>query len=111
MIRKIERNAVAVDFAMVDDRLAVRPDKADEKTAGGIVLVEEAQEKPCRGIVVATGPGKPIEGSRERLPLLVKVGNYVAYQKYNSVELDYEGEKLIVMRQTEVLAILPEPKD
>ena len=82
------------------DRVIVRPAKAEEKTAGGIIIPDTAKEKPQRGTVVAAGPGKKDE------PVSVKAGDMVLYGKYGGTELQINGEDLLILRESDILAIL-----
>jgi chaperonin GroES len=87
-------------FRPLHDRILVRRIEADEKTAGGIIIPDTAKEKPQRGIVVAAGPGKKDE------PVTVKVGDTVLYGKYAGTELTIEGDELLIMRESDILAIV-----
>jgi chaperonin GroES len=89
----------------LDDRLVVEQNAAEEKTAGGIVLPDNAKEKPTRGKVLAVGPGKLLE-SGNRGPLSVKVGDEVFYGKYSGTEVELSGKKYTVLKETDVLAII-----
>jgi chaperonin GroES len=82
------------------DRVIVKPAPTTEKTAGGIIIPDTAKEKPQRGLVVAVGPGKKDE------PVTVKKGDQVLYGKYSGTEFQYEGEDLLIMRESDILAIL-----
>ncbi len=82
------------------DRVIVKPAAAETKTAGGIIIPDTAKEKPQRGVVVAAGPGKADE------PMTVKPGNTVLYGKYAGTELSYDGEDLLIMRESDILAII-----
>ena len=82
------------------DRVIVKPDKAEEKTAGGIIIPDTAKEKPQRGTVIAAGPGKKDE------PVTVKVGDTVLYGKYAGTEISIEGDDLLIMRESDILAIV-----
>ena len=82
------------------DRVIVRPAKAEEKTAGGIIIPDTAKEKPQRGTVVAAGPGKKDE------PITVKAGDLVLYGKYAGTELQISGEDLLILRESDILAVL-----
>jgi chaperonin GroES len=82
------------------DRVIVKPAKAEEKTAGGIIIPDTAKEKPQRGIVLAAGPGKKDE------PVTVKVGDTVLYGKYSGTEIQIEGDDLLIMRESDILAIV-----
>ncbi len=78
---------------------------AEQMTAGGIVLPDSAQEKPQRGKVVSTGPGKMLD-SGKRGALGVKVGDEVFYGKYAGTEIKVAGDELVILRESDVLAII-----
>ncbi|MBO7202770.1 MAG: co-chaperone GroES [Paludibacteraceae bacterium] len=82
------------------DRVLVRPAQAEEKTASGIIIPDSAKEKPLKGEVVAVGNGTKDE------EMVVKVTDVVLYGKYAGTELDVDGEKLLIMRQSDILAIV-----
>jgi chaperonin GroES len=82
------------------DRVVVRAADAEEKTSGGIIIPDTAKEKPQRGIVVAVGNGKKDE------PMTVKVGDSVLYGKYAGTELNVEGSDYLIMRESDIFAIL-----
>lgn len=82
------------------DRVVVRPAQAEEKTASGIIIPDTAKEKPQRGEVVAAGNGKPDE------PMTVKVGDTVLYGKYSGTELSVDGEDVLIMRESDIFAIV-----
>ncbi len=84
------------------DRLIVEATEEDQTTASGIVLPDTAQEKPQRGKVVAVGDG-PIEDGKRR-PLDFKAGDEVLYSKYGGTEITVEGDELLVLRESDVLA-------
>ena len=87
----------------LDDRVVVEPLEAEETTAGGIVLPDNAKEKPQRGTVVAVGPGKLLEnGTRGKLS--VEVGDEVIFGKYGGTEIEVEGEEVKILRETDILA-------
>ena len=87
----------------LDDRVVVEPLEAEEVTAGGIVLPDAAQEKPQRGKVVATGPGKLLD-SGNRGELSVKVGDEVIFGKYGGSEVEVNGEEYKILRESDILA-------
>jgi chaperonin GroES len=89
----------------LDDRILVKQCEAEEKTSGGIVLPDSAQEKPQRGKVVATGPGKLLD-SGERGQMCVKKGDEVFYGKYAGSEVEIDKEKFVILRENDVLAIV-----
>jgi chaperonin GroES len=82
------------------DRVIVKAAAAEEKTAGGIIIPDTAQEKPQRGTVVAAGPGKKDE------PTTVKTGDMVLYGKYAGTEITIEGVDYLIMRDSNILAIV-----
>ncbi len=82
------------------DRVIVKPAPAEEKTAGGIIIPDTAKEKPQRGMVVAAGPGKKDE------PMSVKSGDLVLYGKYAGTEIQIDGDDLLIMRESDILAIV-----
>ena len=82
------------------DRVLVRPVAAEEKTIGGIIIPDSAKEKPLRGEVIAVGNGTKDEA------MVLNAGDQVLYGKHAGTELEYEGEKFLIMRQSDVLAIL-----
>ena len=87
-------------FRPLHDRVVVRRIDAEEKTKGGIIIPDTAKEKPQRGTVVAAGPGKKDE------PVTVKVGDTVLYGKYSGTEIQIEGDDLLIMRESDILAIV-----
>ncbi len=84
----------------INDRVIVKPAKAETKTAGGIILPDTAKEKPQKGKVIAVGPGK------DGISMTVKKGNTVLYGKYAGQELNHEGEDYLIMREDDILVIL-----
>ena len=80
------------------DRVLVKPAAAEEKTVGGIIIPDSAKEKPLRGEVLAVGNGTKDE------EMVLKAGDQVLYGKYAGTELELEGEKFLIMRQSDVLA-------
>ena len=96
---------MATKLKPLDDRIVVKQCDAEQVTAGGIVLPDSAQEKPQRGKVVAKGPGKLLD-SGKRGTLGVKVGDEVFYGKYASTEVKVSGEELVILRESDILAII-----
>ncbi|HEX6583761.1 MAG TPA: co-chaperone GroES [Thermoleophilaceae bacterium] len=86
------------------DRLIVKAIEEEETTASGIVLPDTAKEKPQRGKVLAVGEGKWDEDGEKRIPLDVTEGDEVLYSKYGGTEVEVEGEDLLVLRESDVLA-------
>jgi chaperonin GroES len=86
------------------DRLIVRAIEEEETTASGIVLPDTAKEKPQKGKVLAVGDGKVNEETGKRTPLDVSEGDEVLYSKYGGTEIKIDGEELLVLRESDVLA-------
>ena len=86
------------------DRLIVRPVEEEETTASGIVLPDTAKEKPQKGEVVAVGDGRWDEDGEKRIPLDVSAGDEILYSKYGGTDITVEGEDLLVLRESDVLA-------
>ncbi len=86
------------------DRLIVEALEEEETTASGIVLPDTAKEKPQRGKVVAVGDGKISEDTGKRVPLDVSEGDEVLYSKYGGTEITIDGDDLLVLRESDVLA-------
>ena len=82
------------------DRVMLKPLEAEQTTAGGIIIPDTAKEKPQRGTIVAVGDGKVDE------PLTVKVGDQVLYGKYAGTEITYEGKEYLIMRESDIYAVL-----
>ena len=89
----------------LEDRILVKPIEAESKTASGIFLPESAKEKPMKGQVVATGPGKRLENGK-RAEMSVKAGNTVMYGKYAGTEVEIKGVKHLILRETELLGLI-----
>jgi chaperonin GroES len=87
------------------DRLIVRAIDEEETTASGLVLPDTAKEKPQKGEVIATGDGARNDAG-ERIALDVKKGDHVLYSKYGGTEIKVDGEELLVLRESDVLAIV-----
>jgi chaperonin GroES len=82
------------------DRVLVKPAEAETKTAGGIIIPDTAKEKPQKGTVVAVGPGKKDE------PTTVKVGDSILYGKYSGTEINVDGNEYLIMRESDIFAII-----
>lgn len=91
---------MAVNIKPLADRVLVEPDPAEEKTSSGIIIPDTAKEKPQRGKVIAVGGGKKDE------PLTVKEGDTVLYGKYAGTELTVEGNDYLIMRESDIFAII-----
>tara|TARA_B110000116_G_scaffold181471_1_gene157229 strand:- start:179 stop:463 length:285 start_codon:yes stop_codon:yes gene_type:complete len=89
----------------LSDRVVVKAEVAEEKTASGIILPDTAKEKPQMGQVVAVGPGK-ISDSGSSMKMTVKVGDKVLYGKYSGTEVTFENEDYLIMKENDIFAIL-----
>ena len=87
------------------DRVVVEPAPAEDKSAGGIILPDTAQEKPQQGAVVAAGPGK-VSDSGSLIKMTVKKGDKVLYGKYSGSEVTFDGTDYVIMRESDILAVL-----
>lgn len=87
------------------DRIIVEAAPKEEKTAGGIILPDSAQEKPLRGTVLAVGPGKTQDNGK-RTPVDVKAGETVLYGKYSGTEVTVDGKDYVILRADDVLAVV-----
>ncbi|MDD3125893.1 MAG: co-chaperone GroES [Candidatus Kapabacteria bacterium] len=87
------------------DRIIVKSSAPEEITKGGIIIPDTAKEKPMQGVVVATGTGKMTEDGK-LVPLQVKTGDQVIYGKYSGTEISVEGEDYLMMRESDVFAIV-----
>jgi chaperonin GroES len=94
---------MAVKLQPLGDRLVVKPLEGEEKTKGGIILPDTAKEKPQEGKVLAVGPGRLSEDGK-RIAMEVKVGDVVLYVKYGGTEVKIDGEELMVLRESDILA-------
>jgi chaperonin GroES len=92
-----------VNLKPLGDRLIVQAVAEEETTASGIVLPDTAKEKPQKGRVLAAGPGK-LDDEGQRIPLDVAAGDEVVYSKYGGTEIVVDGEDLLVLRESDVLA-------
>ena len=86
------------------DRLIVKAIEEEETTASGIVLPDTAKEKPQKGKVIAAGEGKWDDDGKKRIPLDISEGDEVLYSKYGGTEIQVDGEDLLVLRESDVLA-------
>ena len=95
-----KRMANKVNVTPLHDRVIVKAAAAEEKTAGGIIIPDTAKEKPQRGTVMAAGPGKKDE------PMTVKKGDTILYGKYAGTEVSFEGDDFLIMRESDILAVI-----
>lgn len=84
----------------LSDRVLIQPNPAEEKTAGGLIIPDTAKEKPLAGKVVAVGPGT------SEVKMEVKAGDQVLYGKYAGTEINIEGKEYLIMRQSDILAVI-----
>jgi chaperonin GroES len=96
---------MSLSIKPLGDRLVIKPIEQEEVTAGGIVLPDTAKEKPQKGEVLAAGPGNRNDAG-ERVKMDVKVGDKVLYAKYAGTEIKLEGDKVLVLRESDILAII-----
>ncbi|MBI2848985.1 MAG: co-chaperone GroES [Chloroflexi bacterium] len=98
--------AVAVKIKPLGDRVVIRPTAKEEVTKSGIVLPDTAKEKPQEGLIVAVGPGRVNEEGK-RVAMEVKEGDKVLFAKYAGTEVKLEDEELLILRESDILAIVP----
>lgn len=96
-------------FRPLHDRVLVRRVKEEEKTRGGIIIPETAQEKPQEGEVIAVGPGARDEDG-ERIELDVKAGDRILFGKWSGTEVKIDGEELLIMKESDIMGIVEEKK-
>lgn len=96
---------MAVNVKPLHDRVLVKPAAAEEKTKSGIFIPDTAKEKPMQGEIVAVGNGKVAEDGKVT-PLQLKVGDKVLYGKYAGTEISFEGEEYLIMRESDIFAII-----
>ena len=96
--------ATSTTIKPLEDRILVRPEEAQETTVSGIVIPDTAKEKPQEGTVLAVGPGKRSDTTGELIQVDVKEGDRVMYSKYGGTEIKVDGEELLVLRESDVLA-------
>lgn len=96
---------MAMSLKPLGNRVVVEPTEQEEITAGGIVLPETAKEKPQKGMVLSVGPGDRDENGK-RIPMDVEKGNTVLFAKYAGTEIKVDGKKLLILRESDLLAIV-----
>ena len=96
---------MALNLKPLADRVVVEPAPAEEMSTGGIILPDTAQEKPQQGTVVAVGPGK-ISDAGSKIEMNLKKGDKILYGKYSGTEFAFEGTEYLIMRESDILAIL-----
>ena len=98
------KNAATLTVSPLADRVVVRSLEGHEQTRGGLFIPDTAKEKPQEGEILAVGPGRFDEG--KRVPMDLKVGDKVLFGKYSGTEVMIDGESLLILRETDVLAVL-----
>lgn len=96
---------MALNLKPLGGRLVVEPIEQEDVTTGGILLPETAKEKPQKGVVLAAGPGER-DDKGKYIPMDVKVGDTILFNKYAGTEIKVDGKKIIILRENEVLAII-----
>lgn len=96
---------MSISLKPLGSRVVVEPVESEEVTAGGIVLPETAKEKPQKGKILSIGPGDRDEDGK-RIPMDVKPGDIVLYAKYAGTEIKVEGKKLLILKESDLLAIV-----
>jgi chaperonin GroES len=94
---------MAAKLQPLGDRVLVKPTEKEEKTKSGIYLPDTAKEKPQEGEIIAVGPGRYDETGK-RIPMDLKVGDKVIYAKYGGTEIKVEGEEMMILRESDILA-------
>jgi chaperonin GroES len=95
-------------FRPLHDRVVVKRVTAEEKSAGGIIIPDTAQEKPSQGEVVAVGPGGRDE-SGKLIPIDIKVGDLVLFGKWSGTEVKIDGQELLIMKESDIMGVIDEP--
>ena len=101
---------MAINLKPLGDRVVVEPVEQEEMTASGLVLPETAKEKPQKGVVMAAGPGARDEDGK-RVALDVSVGETVLFAKYAGTEFKVDGKKLLILKESDLLAIVDTSED
>ena len=96
---------MALKVKPLSDRVVVEPAQAEDVSTGGIILPDTAQEKPQQGTIVAAGPGK-VSDSGKTVAMEVKKGDRILYGKYSGTEFSFEGTEYLIMRESDILAVL-----
>jgi chaperonin GroES len=98
------KTAAASKVAPLADRVVVKATEETEQMRGGLYIPDTAKEKPQQGEVIAVGPGRTEDG--KRVPMEVKAGDKVLYGKYSGTEVTIEGEQLLILRESDILAVV-----
>lgn len=98
------KTATAAKVAPLSDRVVVKATEEAEQMRGGLYIPDTAKEKPQQGEVMAVGPGRTEDG--KRVPMEVKIGDKVLYGKYSGTEVTIDGEQLLILRESDILAVV-----
>lgn len=96
---------MAIKLRPLADRVIVKQVEAETKTASGILLPDTAKEKPTRGKVISVGPGR-LDDKGKAMEIGLRTGDHVIYGKYSGTEVEVEGEKFVILRETEILGVV-----
>jgi chaperonin GroES len=96
---------MAIKLKPLADRVIVKQSEAEEKTASGILLPDSAKEKPTKGKVISVGPGK-LDDNGKRMTIDLKANDTVYYGKYSGTEVEVDGTKYVILRESDVLGVL-----
>ncbi len=96
-------------FRPLGDRVVVRRVKEEQKSAGGIIIPETAQEKPQEGEIIAVGPGA-LDDAGKRVPPEVKRGNRILFGKWSGTEVKIDGEELLIMKESDIMGVIEAKK-
>jgi len=97
---------MSASITPLSDRVVVKPQDAEETTAGGLIIPDTAKEKPQRGTVVAVGPGKVENGTK--VDMTVKAGDVILYGKYAGTEITLDSDDVLIMRESDILGVVSE---
>jgi chaperonin GroES len=89
----------------MEDRVILKPMEAEQKTAGGIIIPDNAKEKPQKGEIIAVGPGK-VNDKGAKIEMTLKKGDKVLYGKYSGTEITIDGQEYLIVRESDVLAVI-----
>ena len=104
LTKEEQQEVMKMKLAPLGDKVVLKQVEAQETTKSGIVLTSQTKEKPQEGIVVAVGPGGMVGDTK--IEMVVKEGDHVLYSKYGAMEVKFEGEEYLIMRQNDILAII-----
>jgi chaperonin GroES len=96
---------VSMNVKPLEDRILLKPMEAEQKTAGGIIIPDNAKEKPQKGEVIAIGPGKTTDKG-QKINMTLRKGDSVLYGKYTGSEITIDGQDYLILRESDVLAVL-----